>query len=110
MKQEVFHIDAQAAVNSISLVNIYCKVRYWEQLVGYVTIWSGSLVVEVCMIIVSLRGTVADDKPREPMQILIYIKQGTLTYFQPTGISPLLLSPQVFCPLSWLGSVAAFHG
>ena len=70
-------------------------MRYWEQLVGYVTIWSGSLVVEVCMIIVSLKGTVADDKPREPMQILIYIKQGTLIYFQPSGNS---LFFAILCP------------
>ena len=53
-----------------------CQVRYWEQLVGYITIMSGSVVLEVCMVIVSLRGTVADDKPRQPMQTLIYIKQG----------------------------------
>ena len=54
----------------------YCKVRYWEQLVGYITIWSGTVVLEVCMVIISLKGTVADDKPREPMHVLIYIKQG----------------------------------
>ena len=57
-------------------------MRYWEQLVVYIIIWSGSVVLEVCMVMVSLKGTVADDKPREPMQILIYIKQGRLIYFQ----------------------------
>jgi hypothetical protein len=51
--------------------------------VGYVTIWSGSVVLEVCIVIVSLKGTVADDKPRprEPMRTLIYIKQGLAKCF-----------------------------
>ena len=51
-------------------------MRYWVQLVGYITIWSGSVVLEVCMVTLSLKGTVADDKPRDPMRTLIYIKQG----------------------------------
>ena len=51
-------------------------MRYWEKVVGYITIWSGSVVLEVCMVRVSLKGTVADDKPRDPMRTLIYIKQG----------------------------------
>ena len=48
---------------------------------GYITIWSGSVVLEVCMVMVSLKGTVADDKPRDPMTTLIYIKQGHINVF-----------------------------
>ena len=34
-------------------------------------------VVELLMVLVSLRGSVMDDRPRESMQYLVYIKQGT---------------------------------
>ena len=35
-------------------------------------------VVEVLMVVVSLRGSVMDDRPRESMQCLVYIKQGDM--------------------------------
>ena len=59
---------------------------------------------------VSLKGTVVDDKPREPMQILIYIKQGTLIYFQ-VILCPGFLSIElawVCCSFSWLVSYFPF--
>ena len=70
------------------------QVRYWEQLVGHIVIFTASLVrwlsldtwtqvqhlfskvVEAVMVVVSLRGSVMDDRPRESMQWLVYIKQG----------------------------------
>ena len=36
-------------------------------------------VLEVCMVLVSLRGSVADDRPRQSMHWLLYIKQGPST-------------------------------
>ena len=46
------------------------------QLVGYIIIWSCSLAVEISMMMVSLKGTIVNDKPRKQMKRLIYIKQG----------------------------------
>ena len=83
-------------------INTHWQVRYWEQLVGHIVIFTASLVgclsaitititititiiiiitmfvkvVEVLMVVVSLRGSVMDDRPRESMQCLVYIKQG----------------------------------
>ena len=66
------------------------QVQYWEQLVGYISIMSLSVVLEVCMVRVSLKGTVADDKPRHPMRKLIYIKQGHKQYFKCSNIDDFL--------------------
>ena len=51
-------------------------------------------VVELLMVLVSLRGSVMDDRPRESMQYLVYIKQGTwylqylvLIYFYSSELS-----------------------
>ena len=38
------------------------------------------------MVVVSLRGSVMDDRPRESMQCLVYIKQGDFKLIWDRGI------------------------
>ena len=44
----------------------------------YVALYFISFLVEISIIIVSLRGSVIDDKPRRRIHPLLYIKQGLL--------------------------------
>ena len=54
----------------------YLQVHYKCLLVSYLSIYTISLILEVSIITVSLRGSVIDDKPRRTIRPLIYIKQG----------------------------------
>jgi len=54
------------------------QIHYKCLLLLYVCIYTISLIIEISIIIVSLRGTVIDDKPRRNIVSLIYVKQGLL--------------------------------
>ena len=55
------------------------KVQFRSLLLLYAALYSVSIFLEVSIIIVSLRGSVIDDKPRRRIRPLLYIKQGLLS-------------------------------
>ena len=58
----------------------YCphQVQSRSLLLLYAALYSISILLEVSIIIVSLKGSVIDDKPRQRIRPLLYIKQGLL--------------------------------
>ena len=53
--------------------------HYQLLLVLYLCVYSISLVLEVLIILVSLRGSVINSEPRRHIRPLIYVRQGLLT-------------------------------
>ncbi|KAI1301230.1 Diacylglycerol lipase-alpha [Halotydeus destructor] len=53
-----------------------CMTDLYEHTVGYIIILGGCIAVEYFIAAVSLRGTILDDRPREPMQYLLYVRLG----------------------------------
>nr|XP_022907133.1 sn1-specific diacylglycerol lipase alpha isoform X1 [Onthophagus taurus] len=43
-------------------------------LIGYLAVLIISMVSEICIIVVSLRGNILDTKPRAPMQYILYVR------------------------------------
>ena len=54
------------------------QVQARSLLVLYAALYSISVLLEVSIIIVSLRGSVIDDQPRQKIRPLLYVKQGLL--------------------------------
>ena len=59
--------------------NILCMANLHDHVLGYLVILSVCVVTEVSIMIVSMRGTILDTKPRASMQYLLYIRLGELS-------------------------------
>ncbi|KAK9674916.1 Lipase (class 3), partial [Popillia japonica] len=57
---------------------IECVKLLWEFILGYLVILAICMVIEVCIIVVSLRGSILNTAPRSSMQYLLYIRLGVL--------------------------------
>ncbi|RWS12438.1 sn1-specific diacylglycerol lipase alpha-like isoform X5 [Dinothrombium tinctorium] len=55
---------------------LLCMADLHEHSVGYIVILLGCIVVEACIAIVSMKGTILDTAPRASMQHLIYVRLG----------------------------------
>ena len=82
--------------NPLQINSIFEKVQFRSLLLLYAALYSVSIMLEVSIILVSLRGSVIDDKPRRRIRSLLYIKQG------------LLITEIVFlcCSTKWLSDNA----
>ena len=72
----MYNISLKTTLPSTLFTLHYLQVHYKCLLVSYLSIYTISLILEVSIITVSLRGSVIDDKPRRTIRPLIYIKQG----------------------------------
>ncbi|XP_037087617.1 diacylglycerol lipase-alpha-like, partial [Pollicipes pollicipes] len=58
--------------------DVQCQSQLFEYIVGYLVILSGCLLLEACIVGVSMRGTILDTAPREATQYLLYIRLGVM--------------------------------
>ena len=72
----MYNLSLKTTLPSTLFTLYYLQVHYKCLLVSYLSIYTISLILEVSIITVSLRGSVIDDKPRRTIRPLIYIKQG----------------------------------
>ena len=53
-----------------------CQYEFLQLIVGFLVVWSLSILVQCGLIIVSLRGTILEDELRWHSEYLLYIKLG----------------------------------
>lgn len=53
-----------------------CQHEFLQLLVGFIVIWSLATLIELALIIVSLRGTILEDELRWHSEYLLYIQLG----------------------------------
>jgi sn1-specific diacylglycerol lipase len=56
--------------------SVRCVALLWQHVLGYLTILSGSLLVEFFISVVAMRGSILDTEARAPMKYLLYIRLG----------------------------------
>jgi sn1-specific diacylglycerol lipase len=56
--------------------SVRCVALLWEHILGYLAILSGSLLVELFISVVAMRGSILDTEARAPMKYLLYIRLG----------------------------------
>jgi hypothetical protein len=71
--------------------NDVCQWEFFVQIVGFLVIWSSAILIEVALIIVSLRGTILGDELRWHSEYLLYIKLGETLVLATNNIYFILL-------------------
>ena len=66
------------AVDQIPLLDTTetCQYEFLQLIIGFLVVWSLSILVQSALIIVSLRGTILEDELRWHSEYLLYIKLG----------------------------------
>ena len=59
-----------------------CQSEYSSQIISFCVLWSLALVVEVLIVLVSLRGTILEDELRWGAEYLLYLKLGKNIFLQ----------------------------
>ena len=72
------------AVDQIPLLDTTetCQYEFLQLIIGFLVVWSLSILVQSALIIVSLRGTILEDELRWHSEYLLYIKLGKLKNVQ----------------------------
>ncbi|XP_043192219.1 diacylglycerol lipase-alpha-like [Amphibalanus amphitrite] len=70
-------LSVALAVSDLSS-EVPCQSQLWEYILGYLIILSGCLLLEACIVGVSMRGSILETAPREATQYLIYIRLGVM--------------------------------
>ncbi|KAJ9591943.1 hypothetical protein L9F63_001545, partial [Diploptera punctata] len=58
--------------------SVRCVALLWEHILGYLAILIGSLLVELFISVVAMRGSILDTEARAPMRYLLYIRLGIM--------------------------------
>ncbi|XP_069685580.1 diacylglycerol lipase-alpha isoform X2 [Periplaneta americana] len=58
--------------------SVRCVALLWEHILGYLAILTGSLLVELFISVVAMRGSILDTEARAPMRYLLYIRLGIM--------------------------------
>ena len=58
------------------------------QIIGYIVLWSFALIVEILIVIVSLKGTILDDEQRWGAEYLLYLKLGKSRFLSLKCLKP----------------------
>ena len=78
-------LSAALAVTDLS-ADVTCQSQLWEYILGYLIILCGCLLLEACIVGVSMRGTILETAPREATQYLIYIRLGQYSYLRTVSV------------------------
>ncbi|KAF7279477.1 hypothetical protein GWI33_007192 [Rhynchophorus ferrugineus] len=54
--------------------SVQCVLLLWGLVIGYLVILILSMVIEICVCVVALRGSILDTGPRSSMQYILYIR------------------------------------
>ena len=56
--------------------SVHCVALLWEHILGYLAILAGSLLIELFISVVAMRGGILDTDARAPMRYLLYVRLG----------------------------------
>ena len=81
------------AVDQIPLLDTTetCQYEFLQLIIGFLVVWSLSILVQSALIIVSLRGTILEDELRWHSEYLLYIKLGKYLFIHEVCPLPLLI-------------------
>ena len=83
------------AVDQIPLLDTTetCQYEFLQLIIGFLVVWSLSILVQSALIIVSLRGTILEDELRWHSEYLLYIKLGKYLFIHEVCPLPLHFFP-----------------